>query len=175
MANAEGGVIAVGFRAGTCEGIDDRPQAQNEWRQAGVNLTLPPVRFEPILLQCINAQGAADHALLLAIPPSSRVHSTTRDEVFLRTGDENRRLSFEQRIEFQYNRGDTSFEITPASTYGPSPLDADSSRLRRTSGASGSAAAVASARSGRAGWRNAHGGCIAVCGRSAKGVSPSLC
>ena len=27
MANAEGGVIAVGFHAGTCEGIDDRPQA----------------------------------------------------------------------------------------------------------------------------------------------------
>ncbi len=126
MANAEGGVIAVGFRAGSCEGIDDRPQAQNEWRQAGINLTLPPVRFEPILLQCINAWGAADHALLLSIPPSSRVHSTTRDEVFLRIGDENRRLSFEQRIEFQYDRGDTSFEITPASTYGPCPLDADS-------------------------------------------------
>ena len=126
MANAEGGSIAIGFRAGTCEGIDDRPQAQNEWRQAGVNLTLPPVRFESILLHCINARGAADHALLLAIPPSSQVHSTTRDEVFLRTGDENRRLSFEQRIEFQYDRGDTSFEITPASTYGPSPLDVDS-------------------------------------------------
>ena len=58
MANAEGGVIAVGFRAGTCEGIDDRPQAQNEWRQTGgVNLTLPPVRFESILLRWHQCPG----------------------------------------------------------------------------------------------------------------------
>ncbi len=45
-------LVAIGFHAGACEGIDARPQAQNEWRQAGIDFALPPVRFEPIFLKC---------------------------------------------------------------------------------------------------------------------------
>ncbi len=123
MANAEGGMIALGLSGGLCEGVDDRRHAQNGWRQAGVDYTVPPVRFTVHLLPCINRRGSADHLLIIQIPPSRQVHSTTRDEVFLRIGDENRRLSFEQRIELRYDRSDTGFETTPARVYGHEALD----------------------------------------------------
>ena len=38
-------------------------------------------------------------------------------------GDENRRLSFDQRMELRYDRGDTTFEATPSRTYGNAELD----------------------------------------------------
>ena len=46
-----------------------------------------------------------------------------RDEAFLRVGDEDRRLSFEQRVELRYDRGDTTFV---ARTYQAAILDEDS-------------------------------------------------
>ena len=66
------------------------------------------------LLPCINGQGNADHLFIIQMPPSRQVHSTSRDVAFLRICDENRRLSFEQRIELHYDRSDSTFEATPA-------------------------------------------------------------
>ena len=111
MANAEGGMIAVGLYRGRCEGVDGRRQAQNGWRQAGLDFTTPPVRYDVAMPDCINQQGANDHLLIITVPPSGQVHSTGRDEVFLRVGDENRRLSFEQRMELRYDRGDTALRL----------------------------------------------------------------
>ena len=124
MANAEGGLIAVGLSGGVCEGVAGRVAAQNAWRQAGVDYTTPPVPFTAELLPCVNRRGEADHLFIIHLPPGRQVHSTTRDEVFLRLGDENRRLSFEQRIELRYDRGDTTFETTPARVQEPDMLDA---------------------------------------------------
>ena len=123
MANAEGGMIAVGLNGGACEGTDDRDNAHNSWRQAGVDFTTPPVPFTVHLLPCINRRGVNDHVFGIQVLPSQQVHSTTRDEVLLRVGDENRRLSFDQRLELRYDRGDTGFERTPAGNYGSAGLD----------------------------------------------------
>lgn len=125
MANAEGGIIAIGLHDGVCEGIDGQPARQNEWRQAGLDYTVPPVPFDAHLPECVNRQGAADRLFLMVVPPSEQVHATHRDEVFLRVGDEDRRLDFEQRIQLRYDRGDTTFEKTPARTYGDDSLDLD--------------------------------------------------
>ena len=126
MANSEGGMIVVGLFDGRCEGVDQRPSAHNQWRQAGVDYTQPPVRFEVVPLECVNHQGTSDHLLAFVIPPGNQLHTTARDEAFLRVGDEDRRLSFEQRVELRYDRGDTTFEVMPARTYGRSAtLDED--------------------------------------------------
>ena len=125
MANAEGGMIVIGLSGGVCEGVDDRPDAQNDWRQAGLDFTTPPVRYTVELLPSINRRGDADHLFIIQLPPSRQVHTTVRDEVFLRIGDENRRLTFEQRIELHYDRGDATFESTPARGFAPGGLDAD--------------------------------------------------
>ena len=100
MANAEGGIIVIGLHNGVCEGIGGRPENQNEWRQAGLDFTDPPVVFEQRLLECVNHNGAADQLFVIQVPPSEQVHATNRDEVFLRVGDENRKLSFECSVEF---------------------------------------------------------------------------
>ena len=127
MANAEGGTIAIGLFDGRCEGVDDRPSAQNQWRQAGVDHSQPPVRFDVVLLPCINHRGTRDHLFLIVVPPGDQAHTTMRDEAFLRVGDEDRRLSFDQRVELRYDRGDTTFETTLARTHGQvATLDDDS-------------------------------------------------
>lgn len=117
MANAEGGMIAVGLSRGLCEGVDGQRQAQNDWRQAGLDFTTPPVRYDVAMPDCVNQQGENDRLFIITVPPSGQVHSTVADEVFLRVGDEDRRLSFDQRMELRYDRGDTTFEATPARTY----------------------------------------------------------
>ena len=123
MANAEGGIIVIGLSNGECEGISGRPENQNGWRQAGLDFTVPPVWFEQRLLECINRNDEADQLFLIVVPPSEQVHATHRDEVFLRVGDEDRRLDFEQRLQLRYDRGDTTFERTPARSFGDAMLD----------------------------------------------------
>ena len=114
MANAEGGMIAIGLSAGVCEGVNAFPEAHSSWRQAGIDYTTPPVRFTAELLPCINRRGAADRVFIINVPPGRQVHSTTRDAAYLRVGDENRHLTFEQRIELHYDRGEAGYETTPA-------------------------------------------------------------
>lgn len=125
MANAEGGLLAVGLRNGICEGVDARSDAQNEWRQVGFNFTDPTVPFQTALMPCVNQADEADHLLVITVPPSDQMHATTADEVFLRVGDEDRKLSFDQRIQLRYDRGDTSFERTPAAKFGDADLDTE--------------------------------------------------
>ena len=125
MANAEGGLIAIGLRGGKCEGVDRTPARQNDWRQAGLDFTEPPVRFDARLVECVNAQGRADHVFLLEVAPSQVVHVTNADQAYVRIGDENRRLSFDQRIDLRYDRGDTTFETQPQRGLDQSALDRD--------------------------------------------------
>ena len=113
MSNAEGGLIAVGLHRGNCEGVDGLPQRQNDWRQAGLDFTNPPVRFDAKLVECINAEGRSDHVFLIEVAPGQEVYATSADEAYVRSGDENRRLSFDQRIDLRYDRGDTTFEARP--------------------------------------------------------------
>jgi ATP-dependent DNA helicase RecG len=52
--------------------------------------------------------------LVLDIGPSESVHANQRDEVFLRAGDENRRLTFSQRQELLYDKGQSNYETRPS-------------------------------------------------------------
>jgi ATP-dependent DNA helicase RecG len=113
MANAEGGTIIVGIHDGKVEGTDGQPQHRNELVQAAIDHTEPPVRVRFRLVQCHNHRGDRDHILLLDVEPGEAVHATARDEVFLRVGDEDRRLSFAQRQELLYDKGRAQFDGTP--------------------------------------------------------------
>lgn len=61
-------------------------------------------------MPCIRADGGEDHLLAFEVDASDRVHSNNRDEVYLRIGDENRKLSFAQRQELTFDKGDAGFE-----------------------------------------------------------------
>lgn len=113
FANAEGGVIAIGLADGQVEGTDRTPERRNEQMQASIRLCEPAVRAKAKLVPCLRQDGAPDHLLVLNVEPSEGVHANQRDEVYLRVGDETRRLTFHQRTELLYDKGDASYETRP--------------------------------------------------------------
>jgi ATP-dependent DNA helicase RecG len=62
------------------------------------------------MIDCRNDQGVADKLFVFDIESDEFVHANKRDEVFLRVGDENRRLTFLQRQELLYDKGQSSYE-----------------------------------------------------------------
>jgi len=110
FSNADGGIVIVGIRSGKIEGTDRLPDKRNEQMQASIDFCEPPVRVRQRILDCENEQGEPDHLLVIEVEPSDVVHANKRDEVFLRVGDENRRLTFRQRQELLYDKGQASYE-----------------------------------------------------------------
>ncbi len=125
FANAEGGVIIVGLWNGQVEGIDRHLEHLNGWQQAALDFTVPPVPIRQKLVDCVNDRGEPDRLLVLEVASSERVHANKRDQVFLRVGDESRKLSFSQRQELLFDKGQTAYEATvvPDATF--DELDSD--------------------------------------------------
>lgn len=110
FANAEGGTVVVGLHGGKVEGTDGAPDRRNDLMQAHLDFCTPPVRAHSELMPCINDGGAADHLLVIEVEPGELVHANQRDEVYLRVGDEDRRLTFTQRQELLYDKSQASYE-----------------------------------------------------------------
>ncbi|MFL5886317.1 MAG: ATP-binding protein [Thermoleophilaceae bacterium] len=109
--NADGGVIVVGIHDGQVEGTDSLKKHRNALMQAHIDFAAPPVRVHSKLVPCVRSKdGADDNLLLLEIQPGEGVHANVNDEVYLRIGDETRRLTYTQRRELLYDRGHGIFE-----------------------------------------------------------------
>lgn len=80
--------------------------------QAAIDHSHPPVRTRSRLVPCINSAGKQDHLLVIDVERSETVHTNNRDEVFLRVGDETRKLTFLQRRELLYDKGQSTYEAT---------------------------------------------------------------
>ncbi|MDQ3767737.1 MAG: putative DNA binding domain-containing protein [Actinomycetota bacterium] len=125
LANADGGVIIVGLSGGVVQGTDAEPEHRNELMQAAIDFTEPAVRAHNTLVPCLNQVGEVDQLLVIEIEPSEIIHANQRDEVYLRVGDENRRLNFRQRQELVYDKGQALFEATVVPEVTLSDLDQD--------------------------------------------------
>ncbi len=113
FANAEGGTIVIGLWNGKVEGVSGTKNKQLvEWQQSALDFTVPAVPSRVRIVDCINDRGTKDELVVVEIETSSQVHANMKDEVFLRVGDENRRLSFAQRRELLYDKGQSTFEST---------------------------------------------------------------
>lgn len=113
FANADGGTIAIGLSGGVVEGVDGDEKRVNALMQASVDFTEPTVVINSGLYECTRADGAQDHLLIIEVPPGRLVHATTKDDAFLRIGDENHRLTFMQRRELFYDQSQSSYETEP--------------------------------------------------------------
>ena len=112
MSNAEGGHLVVGLFSGAIEGVDNAgARAENAWRQATLDFAVPPLRSSVERIECIDSRGKPNHLVVLSVESSTQVHANGKDEVLLRVGDENRRLTFDQRRELLYEKGQASFEV----------------------------------------------------------------
>lgn len=123
FANADGGLVIIGLHDGRVEGIKANPKRQNEHLQANLDFCVPPVGAQIRFVDCINDEGDADMLMVWDVEPSEVVHANQRDEVFLRVGDENRRLSFSQRQELLYDKGQSSYETRVLPDADPEDLD----------------------------------------------------
>jgi ATP-dependent DNA helicase RecG len=113
FANADGGLVVVGLHNGKVEGVNGSRSRLNDQMQANIDFCVPPVRTKGRLVECVTSAGEADRLLAIEVAPSEMVHINQKDEVFLRVGDENRRLSFAQRQELLYDKGQASYEARP--------------------------------------------------------------
>jgi ATP-dependent DNA helicase RecG len=140
FANADGGLVIVGLHDRSVEGMKAHATRQNEHLQANLDFCVPPVRARIRFVDCINAAGETDQLFVIDVEPSEVVHANQRDEVFLRVGDENRRLGFSQRQELLYDKGQSSYETRVVS--GAHLGDLDHSLLDSYAAAVGSADAM---------------------------------
>lgn len=110
MANAEGGVVVVGLSDGAVEGVDGFHKAVNSLRQVPMNFTVPPVHALAREVPCYDVDDRPTSLLVFEVDSSPAVHTTPQDGCFLRVGDQNRRLSFLQRQELNYDKGQAQFD-----------------------------------------------------------------
>jgi ATP-dependent DNA helicase RecG len=146
FANAEGGLIAIGLHSGQVEGVNDVAARVNDWRQAALDFTRPPVRHTFEEIACINSRGQDDRIVLIEVESSERVHLTATGDSYLRVGDETRRLGPLEAQELRYDKGDSTFDGSPVEA---SVADIDEGlldRYMRSVGARSSSEEVLTAR-----------------------------
>jgi ATP-dependent DNA helicase RecG len=130
MANAEGGYVVIGIHDGVVDGV--APERLNALRQAAHDFTVPAVRCDVSELH--SAQGQI--VLVFQVDPGEHVHESTKGDVYLRVGDESRKLSYVQRRELEYDRGSAPFDGTSVNA---SPNDLDANQVAAYQEAIGSA------------------------------------
>lgn len=114
FANADGGTIVVGLSDGEVEGTNASPTRRNAQMQANIDFCVPPVRAKSRLVTCIDEMSEENELLAIEVEPGDSVHANQKDEVFLRVGDENRKLNFSQRRELLFDKGQASYEASPS-------------------------------------------------------------
>ena len=131
FANADGGVVAIGVSDKTrkVEGVDQHTEKLNELLCVPLDFCNPSVPITSDLLPCTDKDGNENHILLMHIPASSELHVNQADEAYMRVGDKSRKLSFEERIQLMYDKGERYYEDTVV--YGATVDDIDMAAVER--------------------------------------------
>ena len=114
FANADGGVIAIGVSDKTrkIEGIDQHTEKLNELLRVPFDFCNPSVPVTCSYLPCTDKDGNENRILLMEIPASSNLHTNQADEAFMRVGDKSRKLTFDERVQLMYDKGERYYEDT---------------------------------------------------------------
>ena len=125
FANADGGLIAIGISDKTrkIEGVNQYTDKLNELMRVPFDFCSPSVAATFSYLDCIDKNGHANRILLMDIPASSSLHINQSDEAYMRVGDKSRKLSFDERLQLLYDKGQRYFEDT--AVYGATVNDID--------------------------------------------------
>lgn len=112
MANADGGMIAVGISDKTrrIEGVDQDKKHLNDILRTPLDFCAPSVPVTTDYVPCIDAEGRENRVLLMFVPASPRLHANQADEVFWRVGDKSKKLTFDDRLQLMYDKGERYYE-----------------------------------------------------------------
>ena len=112
MANADGGVLAIGVSDKTrkIEGIEGQEKRLNELLRVPFDFCNPSVRVRCEYLPCTDEDGHDNRILLMHIPASVQLHTNQADECFMRVGDKSKKLNFEERMQLLYDKGERYYE-----------------------------------------------------------------
>ena len=115
FANADGGTIAIGISDKTrrVEGVDYDTSKLNELLRVPFDFCVPTVKVEIETIPCVDSKERENHVALMHIEPSVEVHANQADEVFMRVGDKSKKLTFEERTQLMYDKGERFFEDKP--------------------------------------------------------------
>ena len=125
MANADGGVLAIGVSDKTrrIEGVDGNEEHLNELLRVPFDFCNPSVKVRCEYLPCIDSDGIENRILLMHIPASGQLHTNQADECFMRVGDKSKKLNFEERMQLLYDKGERYYE--DKDVYGATINDVD--------------------------------------------------
>ena len=125
MANADGGVLAIGVsdKTRTLEGVDQHTEKLNELLRVPFDFCNPSIPVTCSYLPYKDKDGYENHILLIEIPASMYLHTNQADEAFMRVGDKSRKLSFDERVQLMYDKGERFYEDT--AVYGATVEDID--------------------------------------------------
>ena len=125
MANADGGVLAIGISDKTrrIEGINQHATKLNELLRVPFDFCNPSIPVSCRYMDCTDDEGNSNRILLMDIPASQFLHTNQADEAYIRVGDKSRKLTFEERMQLMYDKGERSYEDT--AVYGATIDDID--------------------------------------------------
>lgn len=125
FANADGGVIAIGVsdKTRTIEGINHHTEKLNELLRVPFDFCNPSISVRCSYIPCTDQNGDDNQVLLMEVPASSNLHTNQADEAFMRVGDKSRKLTFDERVQLMYDKGERSYEDT--AVYGATIDDID--------------------------------------------------
>lgn len=112
MANADGGDIVVGLsdKNRRVEGVDQATEHVNDLLRVPFDYCVPSVQAQVEYIPCADENGHDNRLLVFHISASEKVHANQADEVYLRVGDKNKKLTFEERFTLMSDKGQIHFE-----------------------------------------------------------------
>ncbi|MBQ9446707.1 MAG: putative DNA binding domain-containing protein, partial [Victivallales bacterium] len=127
FANADGGTVAIGIldKLRRIEGVDYRSSQLNDILRTPIDFCNPTVPVTTEMVACVNSEGKPDHVLLMHVEASPMFHANQADEAFVRVGDKNKKLDFNDRLTLMYAKGVRYYEDEPVADATIADLDLD--------------------------------------------------
>ena len=125
FANADGGVIAIGVSDKTrkIEGVNQYTENLNELLRVPFDFCNPSISVSCSYMPVTDKDGNENRILLMNIPASPNLHTNQADEAYMRVGDKSKKLTFDERVQLMYDKGERYFEDT--AVYGATIDDID--------------------------------------------------
>jgi len=124
FANADGGTVALGVEDdGELTGVDGMQDHINDLLRASYDYCAPSIPTTSEYVDVTDSKGNPNHIILLKVAASTKVHANQADEVYYRVGDKSKKLSFEQRMQLVYAKGEHYYEDAPVNNAGWEDLD----------------------------------------------------